>query len=39
MEEILEMPRSLPERLSIMVTKALEGGGSDNITIGAVVCC
>ena len=39
MEEIMELPRSLSERLEMLVKKALGNGGSDNVTIGAVVCC
>lgn len=37
MEEILELPKSLPERLEIMVRKALEKNCNDNITVIAVV--
>jgi len=39
MEEIMELPRSLPERLEMLVKKALGNGGSDNVTIVAVICC
>ena len=35
--EILELPKSLPSRLKMLVDKALENGGSDNITIVAIV--
>ncbi|MBE6840634.1 MAG: serine/threonine-protein phosphatase [Ruminococcus sp.] len=37
MEEILDMPKSLPKRLEMLVKKALENGGSDNISVIAVV--
>ncbi|MDE5582085.1 MAG: protein phosphatase 2C domain-containing protein [Ruminococcus sp.] len=37
MEEILELPKKLPERLEMMVRKALENGCTDNITVTAVV--
>lgn len=37
MEEILEMPKSLPQRLKLLTEKALEKGGSDNISIIAIV--
>lgn len=37
MEEILELPKSLPVRLELMVKKALENGGEDNVTVAAVV--
>lgn len=36
-EEILEMPKPLPERLKMLVDKALENKGKDNISIVAVV--
>ena len=39
MEEIMELPRSLPERLDMLVKKALGNEGSDNVTIAAVICC
>lgn len=39
MEEILELPKSLPKRLELLVEKALENGGTDNITVVAVVYC
>lgn len=38
-EEILELPKSLPKRLELLVEKALERDCSDNITIIAVVYC
>lgn len=38
-EEILDLPKSLPKRLELLVQKALKNGGADNITIVAVVCC
>ena len=38
-EEILELPKSLPKRLELLVKKALERGGADNITVVAVVYC
>lgn len=38
-EEILELPKSLPQRLELLVKKALERGGADNITVVAVVYC
>lgn len=37
MEEILEMPKSLPKRLELLVKKALENNCNDNITVIAVV--
>jgi len=37
MEDILALPKSLPLRLKMMVDKALENGGSDNISIIAIV--
>ena len=37
MEEILEMPKSLPQRLKLLTEKALEKGCSDNISIIAIV--
>ena len=37
MEEILDMPKSLPKRLEMLVEKALANGGSDNISVIAVV--
>lgn len=37
MEEILDLPKSLPKRLELMVKKALDKGGSDNITVAAAV--
>lgn len=36
-EEVLELPKSLPKRLEMLVKKALENNGTDNITIIAVV--
>lgn len=38
-EEILELPKSLPVRLRMLVDKALEKGCDDNITVIAVVYC
>lgn len=38
-EEILELPKSLPKRLEFLVKKALERGCTDNITVVAVVYC
>lgn len=38
-EEILDLPKSLPKRMELLVEKALEKGGSDNITAIAVVYC
>ena len=38
-EEILELPKSLPRRLELLVQKALEKNCTDNITIVAVICC
>ena len=39
MEEIMELPRSLPERLELLIKKALNANGEDNITAAAVVYC
>lgn len=39
MEEILHLPKSLPKRLELLVKKALEKEGQDNITVAAVVYC
>jgi len=36
MEEIMELPKSLPERLRLLVDKALEAGSKDNITAIAI---
>lgn len=36
-EEILALPKPLPERISALVQLALEKGGKDNVTIVAVV--
>ncbi len=36
-EEILELPKSLPKRLEMLVAKALERNCQDNITVVAVV--
>ena len=36
-QEILEMPKSLPKRLSLLVKRALERGGQDNITVIAMI--
>lgn len=38
-EEILELPKSLPQRLELLVKKALEKQCKDNITIIAAVYC
>ncbi|MBE6856667.1 MAG: serine/threonine-protein phosphatase [Ruminococcus sp.] len=38
-QEILELPKSLPARLEMLVQKALDKGSSDNITVIAVVYC
>lgn len=38
-EEILELPKSLPKRLEMLVKKALDRKCKDNITIIAVVYC
>lgn len=38
-EEILELPKSLPVRLKMLVDKALENGCADNITVIAVIYC
>lgn len=38
-QEVLELPKSLPARLELLVKKALEKGSSDNITVIAVVYC
>ncbi|HBB19918.1 MAG: serine/threonine-protein phosphatase [Ruminococcus sp.] len=37
MQEVLEMPKSLPKRLSLLVKRALDHGGQDNITVIAVI--
>lgn len=39
MEEILELPKSLSDRLNMLVQKALENGSEDNVTVIAVVYC
>lgn len=36
MEEIMELPKSLPERLRLLVDKALTSGSKDNITAIAI---
>ena len=36
MEEIMELPKSLPKRLDLMVQTALSKGGTDNLTVIAV---
>ena len=36
MEEIMELPKSLPKRLDLMVQTALSNGGTDNLTVIAV---
>lgn len=36
-EEILALPKKLPERLSMLVRLALDKGGKDNVTVAAVV--
>jgi len=38
-EEIMELPRSLPERLELLLEKALANKGKDNITVAAILCC
>lgn len=38
-EEILQLPKSLPKRLDMLVKKALENNCNDNITIVAIVYC
>lgn len=38
MQEILELPKSLPDRLSMLVSRALEKGCTDNISVAAVIC-
>lgn len=37
-QEILDLPKSLPKRLSMLVRRALERGCSDNISAVAIVC-
>lgn len=37
MEEILDKPKSLPKRLEMLVQKALDNGGSDNVSVIGVV--
>lgn len=37
MEEFLELPKKLPERLELMVKSALEKGCKDNLTVIAIV--
>ncbi|MBR6394272.1 MAG: serine/threonine-protein phosphatase [Ruminococcus sp.] len=37
MEEILELPKSLPKRIELMVNTALEKGCKDNLTVSAMV--
>ena len=39
MEEIMELPKSLPERLEMLLNKASENQSKDNISIAAVTCC
>ena len=39
MEEIMELPRSLPERLQLLLEKASANESKDNITVAAIVCC
>jgi len=39
MEEILELPRNLPERLEMLVKLASERKSEDNITVAAAVFC
>ena len=36
-QEIMELPKSLPKRLDMLVKEALLRGGTDNITVAAVV--
>lgn len=36
-EEILELPKAMPERIDMLVKKALENGCKDNITVIAIV--
>lgn len=36
-QEIMELPKSLPKRLKLLVKEALDRGGSDNISVAAVV--
>lgn len=38
-EEVLDLPKSMPQRLDILVKRALKKGGSDNVTIIAVTYC
>ena len=38
-EEILDLPKSLPQRLSMLTEKAVKNGGNDNISVIAVVYC
>ncbi len=38
-QEVLELPKSLPQRLEMLVKKALDKNCSDNVTIIAVVYC
>lgn len=39
MEEIMELPKSLPERLEMLLNKASANQSKDNISIAAVTCC
>ena len=39
MEEIMELPRSLPERLQMLLEKASANQSKDNITVAAILCC
>lgn len=38
MEDILAQPKKLPKRLAELVERAIENGGSDNVTVVAVTC-
>lgn len=38
-EEILDLPKSLPQRLSMLTEKAVKNGGNDNISVIAIVYC
>ena len=38
-EEIMELPKSLPKRLELLRDKALAKGGEDNVTAAAIVYC
>ena len=37
-QEVMELPKALPKRLDMLVKEALLRGGTDNITVCAVVC-